>query len=450
MSEVITFDVRDEYKRRPVAENLIRLLTSDVRVSPMVIDGSWGTGKTEFCKKMVALLNDQEKSIPVYVDAFRADHADQPLMTLLAAILSLLPKKEKMALMKKAMPALRFGVKTAGKAAVGWLLKQDAVELEDEWKDALKNAGEAIVDKTTESLLKEHMNIEQSIFSLQESLSGIAKEKPIIFFIDELDRCRPDFALGMLEVIKHILDVDGVQFVLVTNTQQLKASINHSYGGEIDAQRYLDKFLAFSFRLPSVYKENNGYNLRLASEKHFLDLIGNSSVLKTSGLINEAITKFLFELIKIKQLSLREVEALARYYEIYQVLTEGKGLGERGAPLKYGYLLLRIYAVYCACILPKLAGDLLENNFLPTEIAKSIGRTALEEPDSKWSYGSNLLTGLLLIDLANTPNSFLPNDESRRNWDQMIANAFNGWPPSYEEKYTIVREALRSVALDTN
>ncbi|QZA80128.1 KAP family P-loop NTPase fold protein [Deefgea piscis] len=168
--------------------------------------------------------------------AFRADHADQPLMTLLAAILSLLPETERPALISKALPALRFGMKTAGKALIGWALKQDAVELGEDLEDALKTTGETIVDKTTESLLQDHMKAEQSIRTLQDALAAIAADKPIVLFIDELDRCRPDFALSMLEIIKHIFDIDGVQFVLITNTQQLKAAINHCYGNEVDAQ----------------------------------------------------------------------------------------------------------------------------------------------------------------------------------------------------------------------
>ncbi|MCQ6678910.1 P-loop NTPase fold protein [Escherichia coli] len=56
MSTDITFDIRDEYKRKAIAEKIISLLESNIPVSPMVIDGDWGTGKTEFSKK-VSILN---------------------------------------------------------------------------------------------------------------------------------------------------------------------------------------------------------------------------------------------------------------------------------------------------------------------------------------------------------------------------------------------------------
>lgn len=80
-----TFDTQDEFKRKQIAENIIRLLTSDIDLSPMVIDGGWGTGKTEFCQKLIRLMQQQHPDYqPVYIDAFRSDHSGEPLLALLA------------------------------------------------------------------------------------------------------------------------------------------------------------------------------------------------------------------------------------------------------------------------------------------------------------------------------------------------------------------------------
>src|SRR5690554_1700937 len=84
---------RDEFKREQIADKVIKLLVSDVDVSPMVIDGHWGTGKTEFCHKLINKFKESHPSYHLlYVDAFQADHADDPLMTILAEVLSLLPE----------------------------------------------------------------------------------------------------------------------------------------------------------------------------------------------------------------------------------------------------------------------------------------------------------------------------------------------------------------------
>src|SRR5690554_6113678 len=84
---------RDEFHREQIADKVIRLLVSDIEISPMVIDGQWGTGKTEFCHKLINKFRDCHPNYRLlYVDAFQADHADNPLMTILAEVLKLLPE----------------------------------------------------------------------------------------------------------------------------------------------------------------------------------------------------------------------------------------------------------------------------------------------------------------------------------------------------------------------
>jgi predicted KAP-like P-loop ATPase len=122
----LSFENRDEFNRRDIAEKVIKLFNSGIDVSPMVIDGSWGTGKTEFCHKLLNLLSSRDTHQQIYIDAFRADHADEPLMTVLAAVIKILPSEEEQnRLIEKALPALRFGLKTIAKAGVAHLLRQD-------------------------------------------------------------------------------------------------------------------------------------------------------------------------------------------------------------------------------------------------------------------------------------------------------------------------------------
>lgn len=83
----------------------------------------------------------------------------------------------------------------------------------------------------------------------------------MIFIIDELDRCKPPFALALLEAAKHFFSVDGVHFVLVTHLAQLANSVRYSYGQDIDAHTYLHKFynLSVSFPRPSHSTDNETY-----------------------------------------------------------------------------------------------------------------------------------------------------------------------------------------------
>jgi hypothetical protein len=122
-----------------------------------------------------------------------------------------------------------------------------------ETQENLKNA----IDKA----LKDHITIKRSIADFKVKLAGLiaALEKldgvqlPMVIFVDELDRCRPDYAIELLEGIKHLFGVPGVFFAIATNVQQLSESVKAIYGSGFDGQRYLKRFfdLQYALREPS-------------------------------------------------------------------------------------------------------------------------------------------------------------------------------------------------------
>lgn len=195
-------------------------------------------------------------------------------------------------------------------------------------------------------------------------MKELAADKPIILFIDELDRCRPDYAVDMLEVIKHVFDVENVKVVLVTNTKQLRAAINHRYGMEVDAQKYLDKFLKYSFALPEKVVTQFEHERNFVSIHYCQKLIGSNNEL--SLLIrNESVIDFIGEIIQRNNLSLRETETLVRYLKIFNSLSKGLGSG-----FGIEYKLLIITAIFIFCFYPKLAEDINRNRTHAEDFAR--------------------------------------------------------------------------------
>jgi hypothetical protein len=99
---------------------------------------------------------------------------------------------------------------------------------------------------TTYNSCFDEMTSEKSLYdNLISSLTEITEtfETPVHIIIDELDRCRPDFALETLERIKHIFHMKNVKFILVYNEEAMKSIIKQKYGAEINADRYLNKFV---------------------------------------------------------------------------------------------------------------------------------------------------------------------------------------------------------------
>ncbi len=318
MNTELTFANRDEFQRKSIAENINTLLASGLDLSPMMIDGNWGTGKTEFSHKLCNYLNENGKRYVVYIDAFKEDHTDEPILSIMAAIANILPEKEKKTLISKSLPAMRFGLKTLGKAGVNWFLKQDADQIADEFDEVIKDVSNTAIDKTVESLLNDHIDAEKNIHTLQTTLSDISKNKEIIIIIDELDRCKPSFSISILEKIKHIFNTENVHFILVANAEQIKASVNHIYGNAINAQRYLDKFIKYSFTLPRTVKVNDNSD-KLASVQYWHALANENKHI--SSFCNP-MAKLIEEMITRSNLSLRDVEDLVRHASIYQIISD--------------------------------------------------------------------------------------------------------------------------------
>lgn len=447
-NEPISFDTRDEYQRKPIAESVIHLLSSDIQVSPMVIDGDWGTGKTEFCRKLIHLIDNGDSNfIPVYIDAFKADHADEPLMTILAAILKLLPEADRPSLIQKALPAVRFGIKTGLKAGVSWLLKQDAADIADGFDDDLKKAGDQVVNHAIESLLSDHVASDESIQTLKTALAEVASESPIVIFIDELDRCRPDFAVSMMENIKHIFDVDNVQFVLATNSTQLRASINHCYGDAIESDRYLDKFIGYSFTLPQIYKAD-GYRLTHASVLHMESLIQSSELLQNTDLSGSGYLDFINSLIKINGLSLREVETFSRYMEIYQILTSKQGLKKSTV---YGYGILRVFGIYLFCFKPDISEELTQEIINVKAIAAVLGKQKLRDlSDRLHPDHGDVIIAMAGLEATTESSGFVPEGtEIIQGWEAHIRSFFarGVFQPDVGERTKIITDVIDTLKL---
>jgi hypothetical protein len=425
-----TFESRDEFHRKPVAENMIKLLSSSLDISPMMLDGSWGTGKSEFCQKTINLFKLKDTHHLIYVDAFKADHVGEPLVTLLSEIIKLLPEKEQPGFIKKIIPATKFGLKTGGKAFVGHILRQDFASVADDYDKDIQRAADKAIDATVESIIKDQVQAEKNLTSLKDAISKVAEEKAIVFFVDELDRCKPSFAVDVLELIKHVFDIDNVQFVLITNSQQLRASINHCYGTDVDSQKYLDKFLKFTIKLSNKTIPNRLEPI-FASMTLFEKLVRENQHLPTN-LYSPALPKKFIESIIINlELSLREVETLVRYLEVLQVLTEGNAFSEGNY---LGYLFLNTLAVVIYCFKPDIANEISHSKYDAKKIANIIGLERIN-PFPK-GYEEPSVQEVLMVALARDCNlntdEYTPKGDHDSWWRIINASFFNsGIDPGY-------------------
>ncbi|MCX9095889.1 KAP family NTPase [Providencia rettgeri] len=339
MQSELSFSTRDEFSRKPIAEKLINLLESDIDLSPIVINGDWGTGKTEFCLKTIQeMKGSNEKLKCVYIDTFNADSSDEPILTLIAAIVSLFPDKEdKKSIINKAIPVIKYASKVLLNASTTLILKENAEKLGEDLSEALKDQTATAIDATIDNLLDTHEKSTENINALRSILESFALDSPVIVFIDELDRCRPNYALKMIESIKHIFNIKNVKFVLVTNVNQLSSSINKLYGESINANRYLDKFIGFKIELIEYHRKYDD-KIYSNSVEYFDFLISKNKELNFLSTF-PGHKDFISFLIKVHRLSLRDIERLYKFLLVYQI-TSGCEIG------RHSYFLNVVYKVF--------------------------------------------------------------------------------------------------------
>lgn len=361
MQQELSFSTRDEFSRKIIADKLIMLLKSDIELSPIVINGDWGTGKTEFCLKTIKEIEHNNELKCIYIDAFNADSSDEPILTLISAIVSLLPDTEiKNSIISTAIPVIKYASKVLLNAGTTIILKENAEKLGEGLTDALKNETSTAIDATINNLLNAHEKATENIAALRESLEILSKQDPVIIFIDELDRCRPNYALKIIESIKHIFNVRNVKFVLITNIGQLSSSINKVYGDSINASRYLDKFIGFKIDLPEFHRKFN-FDKNHNSVVYFTELAKND---RLSVFLIDSYSAFISYLIENFRLSLRDVEKFVKHLDIYQFINS------RPITEKSGFLtsLLKIIGIFLYSTNLKLKERFLFENYTCEDI----------------------------------------------------------------------------------
>lgn len=226
----------------------------------IAIDAQWGDGKTWIATELARRLRGPDGARPVVsIDVFRYDHHDDPFAVIAAAIYEALKPtsavKRKFlatagAVLKSAAPvAAKAGI-TLGARAIG-LSADGTDELLKDAVSAAKDSAGSFSEKAVEKLFDSYSATERIQKNFMQMLSELTSklEHPLVVLVDELDRCRPSFALEVLERIKHLFGAENVVFVLFWNSRSIHESIRHTYGPGTDAANYLAKFVAFSIAL---------------------------------------------------------------------------------------------------------------------------------------------------------------------------------------------------------
>lgn len=330
---------------------------------PLVValDGRWGTGKSYFLKRWVGAHRQQNggSALTVYFDAFAHDYLSDPLVALVGALSTRIAAGDEPKLDRLKKVAIKF-VKPAARLGLA-LATFGATEVLSEFGDVAAGAVRGEAERAVEDFWKleegRQAAMQEFHAAIKTLTSPVAQQEaiPLIIVIDELDRCRPDYALEVLEVIKHFFAVPHVHFVLGVNLKALENSVRVRYGAEIDATAYLQKFLSFTLSLPDHIGDHN----RTPSIIQYTEYLGDLMA-TPQHLLNEILAQ-LEVLAKNNHISIRDVGKIMSTVS----LLPDEAQGERVYP---GWRAGTVTLIITRVIRPDLFPKFLEGSITNEEL----------------------------------------------------------------------------------
>lgn len=223
----------------------------DIRpVQRIFINAPWGMGKTLFADALQEYLSENFKNInTLYVNSWKMDFYDEPMKALIAEM-----SEDNIITVESTEKAKNF-LKNCGKIFFGKILKNFLLKrfnLNDKDIEEMKS----FFNGLDTSELEDYKNYKKLLEEFKDTLSK--EENPKIIIIDELDRCRPDYAVQLLEIIKHIFDVKNIIFLFLINREQLESIVSTIYMNSNLSNKYFEKFYDVELNLPKAnYEELN-------------------------------------------------------------------------------------------------------------------------------------------------------------------------------------------------
>lgn len=303
----------DKLKREEEAKTLAKLVKNYADGFVLALNNEWGAGKTTFVKMWQAHLK-KEGVESLYFNAWENDYQDDVLVALLSE-LSELKDDEKV----KFKEVVKNAAPIAGKAVLGALKGLVATYgLDKVLQGAIDGAldgSEDLLKSEIDAYSKRKDGVKDFQKSLEEYAKAVSGENPLVFIIDELDRCRPSYAVEVLEQIKHIFSVPGIVFVLAIDKVQLGHAVKGVYGSPgMDDVEYLRRFIDVEFTLPRPsLREYVDYSYDYFGLKALIESLPLSD---TSNTYVRDFRKYVISISKVFDLNLRQVEGLIAHLKI--------------------------------------------------------------------------------------------------------------------------------------
>lgn len=386
----------DIYDRKVIADNLTKIIEAQDGTMVISLDSEWGTGKTTFVTMWKELLDRDEKYSSefetLYFNAWENDYIKDPLLALFSEIEEQIKDKksflrENFTKLKKIIGSMsKIAARVAIKVGTAGVLDGENVNLGDNTEDTILALANQLGDISFKevSMSKSLRTEFKKVISEMQIQSG----KKVIFFIDELDRCRPTFAIELLEVIKHLFNIDNFIFVISIDKEQLSHSVATIYGQKMDTVGYLRRFFDLDYRLPYIDRKKyiDKLNTDLSGRYHNLELF----------------KFFIKENFNIEKFSLRDIDKAYYYIRILLPLIKPfntKGPNENNIWGKTCILTLSyIYSNLITIKIknPSIYNKVINHDYEVEDLIKNFKKISIEQSSTKiGGWAATNITGTI-------------------------------------------------------
>jgi hypothetical protein len=242
-------------------EKKIKLMIEELENNPdyiqrIFIDAPWGMGKTFFSKALMEKIEkeneakeDERKINLININAWETDYFSDPMKSMVGEINSNIKLSSETT--DKIEQILKKGLTIFAKSIFNKGL--DKIGIDETKRKELETLFKEVTQFET-SELEDYEKYKKLVDKFKECLS-LEKDLKVIV-IDELDRCKPIYAIELLETIKHFFGVKNIIFVFLVNKKQLQSIVSTSYLQDDECSEYFEKFFDIQFNLPELEYED--------------------------------------------------------------------------------------------------------------------------------------------------------------------------------------------------
>ena len=314
-------------RRKSMAQSILNIHQRSEDPLVVAIDGQWGSGKTVFLKYLESLSAEQGINV-LYYDAFENDISEDAFASFASFIYGHIEDADKIqskqfaraAALVGAKAITRIGGNALGVITTGLLKAEDIEGTISDMKSSEK------VYENLEKYIKSHSDRQQAKVSLKEALNkclGLKSKshpKGTLIIVDEIDRCRPDFAIETIECTKHLFHANGITFVIGADYNELNKVVYRSNGGDKRSSNYMEKFYDIRLQL-EIDSKNREANHRTIYDAILRNANGSDIRHLQVNVLRDATNLF-----TEKGISLRKYIAFLQSYNLSCLMRSGYGM----------------------------------------------------------------------------------------------------------------------------